>query len=102
MEDGLVTEELQEWLAGSLSEEHHVEGQLHPPVFCISSRVANSGELLLGRQVPAALGVVDDPFLHTVVQNQTQEAVKFLGLLKRKPGQVFIPEQRQFLLATAW
>lgn len=95
VEDALVTEQLQKRLAGSLGEEHHVEGELHPPVLCIRSRVADGGEPLLGRQIPAALGVVGDPRLHTVVQNQTQETVKFPCLLKREPGQVFVPEQRQ-------
>lgn len=94
VEDALVTEQLQKRLAGRLGEEHHVEGELPPPALRIGSRVADGGELLLGL-VPAALRVVADPGLHTVVQNQTQEAVKFPGLLKREPGQVFVPEQRQ-------
>ena len=80
-------------MADSLSVNHHVEGQLHPPVLCISSRVPNRGVLLSGRQITASPGVVDDPVLHTWVQSQTKEAVELPGLLERKPGQVFIPDR---------
>lgn len=94
VKDFLVSKEFKQRLAGSLSVGHHVEGQLHPPVLCISSRVPNCGELLPGRHITAAPGVVDDPILHAVVQNQTKEAVELPGLLERKPGQVFIPEDK--------
>lgn len=95
MKDALVAKELQKWPAGRLGVDHHVRRQFHPPVLCISSRVPDSGELLLRGRIPAALGVVGDPLLHTVIQNQTKEAVKLPGLLKREPGQIFVPERRQ-------
>lgn len=70
-------------------------GQPQPPVLRSGSRVSEGGEPLLGRQGSAALGAVADPVLHAGLQTQTQEAVKFLGLLKRKAGQVFKPAQRR-------
>lgn len=100
VEDCLVSQELKKWLADSLSIDHHVKGKLYSPVFCISSRVPNCGELLSGWQISAAPSVVDNPILHTLVQNQTKEVVELPGLLERKPSQVFIPEQWQKRIET--
>lgn len=95
MEDAPVAQELQQRPAGGLGEEHHVQGQPRPPALSVSRRVAGGGEPVLGRQLAAALGVVADPVLHAGVQDQTQEPVQFLGLLKGEPGQVFVPERRE-------
>lgn len=95
MKNRLVSQELQNRLAGSLSVGNHVKGQLDSPVLRSGGRVAHGGELLPRRQVAAAPSVIDDPLFNTAIQNQTEKAVQLPGLLQRESSQVFIPSREE-------
>lgn len=95
MKNRLVSQELQERLASSLSVGNHVKRQLDSPVLRSGGRVTDSGELLPRRQVAAATSVIDDPLFDTVIQNKTEEAVELPGFLQGESSQVFIPSKEK-------
>lgn len=95
MKHRLVSQELQERLASSLSVGNHVEGQLDSPVLRGGGRVADGGELLPRRQVAAAPSVIDDPLFHAAVQSEAEEAVELPGFLQRESSQVLVPCEKK-------